>query len=80
MFRGNRVGRLDGRAPAIGLLGDLMLGRRVAERLGTTPAAELRSPDMCEVCATRDALVLNLECCVPARGARTSPIPREPGA
>jgi hypothetical protein len=57
--------------PTIGLLGDVMLGRKVAERLARDPSAELWSPRLREVCRSCDALVLNLECCVPARGAPT---------
>jgi poly-gamma-glutamate synthesis protein (capsule biosynthesis protein) len=62
----------------IGLLGDVMLGRTVAERLARDPAAEVWSPQVREVCRACDALVLNLECCVSARGARTSLIAGKP--
>jgi poly-gamma-glutamate capsule biosynthesis protein CapA/YwtB (metallophosphatase superfamily) len=60
------------------LLGDVMLGRKVAETLATTPAAEVWSADVRAACAACDALVLNLECCVSTRGAPTSLIPRKP--
>ena len=52
----------------IGLLGDVMLGRKVAERLNREPAAEVWAPQVRELCRSCDALVLNLECCVSARG------------
>jgi poly-gamma-glutamate capsule biosynthesis protein CapA/YwtB (metallophosphatase superfamily) len=56
----------------IGLLGDVMLGRKVAERLARDPDAEVWSPQVRDVCRACDALVLNLECCVSARGAPTA--------
>ena len=64
--------------PTIGLLGDVMLGRKVAERLDRDPRAELWSPRLRDVCRSCDALVLNLECCVSARGAPTPLIPGKP--
>jgi poly-gamma-glutamate capsule biosynthesis protein CapA/YwtB (metallophosphatase superfamily) len=64
--------------PTIGLLGDVMLGRKVAERLAGDPSAELWSPRLRDVCRSCDALVLNLECCVSARGAPTSMIAGKP--
>jgi poly-gamma-glutamate capsule biosynthesis protein CapA/YwtB (metallophosphatase superfamily) len=60
------------------LLGDVMLGRKVAERLARDPEAEVWSPQLRELCRACDALVLNLECCVSARGAPTSLIPGKP--
>jgi poly-gamma-glutamate capsule biosynthesis protein CapA/YwtB (metallophosphatase superfamily) len=62
----------------IGLLGDVMLGRKVAERLARDPPAEVWSPRVRDVCRACDALVLNLECCVSSRGARTSLIAGKP--
>jgi poly-gamma-glutamate synthesis protein (capsule biosynthesis protein) len=62
----------------IGLLGDVMLGRKVAERLAREPGAEVWSPGLHELCRACDALVLNLECCMSARGAPTSLIPDKP--
>jgi poly-gamma-glutamate capsule biosynthesis protein CapA/YwtB (metallophosphatase superfamily) len=64
--------------PTIGLLGDVMLGRKVAESLAARPAVELWSPAARAACASCDALVLNLECCVSARGEPTTLIPRKP--
>jgi poly-gamma-glutamate capsule biosynthesis protein CapA/YwtB (metallophosphatase superfamily) len=62
----------------IGLLGDVMLGRKVAERLARHPEAEVWSPQVRELCQACDAVVLNLECCVSTRGAPTSLIPGKP--
>jgi poly-gamma-glutamate capsule biosynthesis protein CapA/YwtB (metallophosphatase superfamily) len=62
----------------IGLLGDVMLGRKVAERLVRDPGAEVWSPQLREICRACDLLVLNLECCVSARGERTSLIAGKP--
>jgi poly-gamma-glutamate capsule biosynthesis protein CapA/YwtB (metallophosphatase superfamily) len=62
----------------IGLLGDVMLGRKVAERLERDPDAEVWSPQLRELCRACDALVLNLECCVSARGTPTSLIADKP--
>ena len=52
---------------SVGLLGDVMLGRGVAEALGDPP----RSPwgeEPRELCASLDLVVCNLECCI--SGAR----------
>jgi poly-gamma-glutamate capsule biosynthesis protein CapA/YwtB (metallophosphatase superfamily) len=64
--------------PTIGLLGDVMLGRKVAERLDRDPTAELWSAGLRDVCRSCDALVLNLECCMSARGAETPLIAGKP--
>ena len=64
--------------PTICLLGDVMLGRNVAETLAAAPAAELWSAGVREACAACDALVVNLECCVSTRGAPTPLIPGKP--
>jgi poly-gamma-glutamate synthesis protein (capsule biosynthesis protein) len=47
-----------------------MLGRGVAERLAQEPQAPLLDPSLVEVARHADLFVLNLECCVSARGAR----------
>ena len=52
-----------------------MLGRAVAEKLACTPAAEVWSPGVREVCADCDVLVVNLECCVSGEGSPTAVIP-----
>ena len=62
----------------IGLLGDVMLGRKVAERFECDAPGEVWSPQLRELCQGCDALVLNLECCVSAQGAPTSLIPDKP--
>jgi poly-gamma-glutamate synthesis protein (capsule biosynthesis protein) len=64
--------------PTIGLLGDVMLGRMVAERLERGAPGEVWSPQLRELCQGCDALVLNLECCVSARGTPTCLIPDKP--
>jgi poly-gamma-glutamate capsule biosynthesis protein CapA/YwtB (metallophosphatase superfamily) len=61
--------------PTVCLLGDVMLGRTVAQRLAATPAAEVWSPGLREACAACDVLVVNLECSVSGRGAPTPLIP-----
>jgi poly-gamma-glutamate capsule biosynthesis protein CapA/YwtB (metallophosphatase superfamily) len=65
-------------APAVGLLGDVMLGRLVAERLGEVPPAEVWSAELREICGSLDAVVCNLECCVSDRGRRTTLIRDKP--
>ena len=60
----------------IALAGDTMLGRDVARVLEADPAAPLVAPDVAERAAAADAFVLNLECCISARGARF-PDPRK---
>src|SRR5919109_2517539 len=62
----------------IGLLGDVMLGRKVAERLERDPDAEVWSPQVRDLCLACDALVVNLECCVSDRGAPTALIADKP--
>ncbi|MGK5640712.1 CapA family protein [Streptomyces sp. URMC 126] len=53
----------------VALAGDTMLGRGVAERLAAAPAPDtLVSPGVREALAEADLFVLNLECCVSARG------------
>jgi poly-gamma-glutamate synthesis protein (capsule biosynthesis protein) len=64
--------------PAIGLLGDVMLGRGVAQRLATQPPAEVWSPEVRAVCRSCDALIANLECCISDRGRRVRLIHSKP--
>jgi poly-gamma-glutamate capsule biosynthesis protein CapA/YwtB (metallophosphatase superfamily) len=64
--------------PAIGLLGDVMLGRSVADRLRQEPPEEVWSPEVRELCSSLDAVVANLECCISERGERTNLIPGKP--
>src|SRR5207249_751693 len=62
----------------IGLLGDVMLGRGVAESLARVSPEALWSEELSSVCASCDAVICNLECCVSSRGARTRKIPGKP--
>ena len=64
--------------PAIGLLGDVMLGRSVRDHLREAPAAELWSEEMRSLCGSLDLMICNLECSVSERGERTRRIPGKP--
>jgi poly-gamma-glutamate capsule biosynthesis protein CapA/YwtB (metallophosphatase superfamily) len=64
-------------AVTLALAGDTMLGRGVAEQLDADPAHRLFAPEVREFAAAADLFVLNLECCVSARGERF-PEPRKP--
>jgi poly-gamma-glutamate synthesis protein (capsule biosynthesis protein) len=64
--------------PAIGLLGDVMLGRGVAAVLREVPPAELWSDEVRELCGSLDLVVCNLECCISERGERTTRIAGKP--
>ena len=64
--------------PAIGLLGDVMLGRGVAERLREAAPEELWSEELRGLCASLDLVLCNLECCVSGRGEPTRRIPGKP--
>lgn len=57
-------------AVTLALAGDTMLGRGVAERLRTAAPHTLFAPRIKEVVDEADAFVVNLECCVSARGQR----------
>jgi hypothetical protein len=61
----------------LGLAGDTMLGRKVAERLEEVAPQELVSPEVAEAAREADLFVLNLECCVSDRGRRW-PDPQKP--
>jgi poly-gamma-glutamate capsule biosynthesis protein CapA/YwtB (metallophosphatase superfamily) len=61
----------------LGLAGDTMLGRSVAEKLSVDPPASLFAPELVEVAREADLLVLNLECCISERGDPW-PDPRKP--
>jgi poly-gamma-glutamate synthesis protein (capsule biosynthesis protein) len=52
----------------LALAGDTMLGRSVAERLTDDPAHVLFAPELAELVQEADLFVLNLECCISARG------------
>ena len=63
---------------AIGLLGDVMLGRMVAEELQRRPPETLWAPELRDLAGSLDLVVCNLECCVSARGRPTTLIERKP--
>jgi poly-gamma-glutamate capsule biosynthesis protein CapA/YwtB (metallophosphatase superfamily) len=65
-------------APTIALLGDVMLGRLVAERLEREAPEGVWSDELAELCRSCDALVCNLECCISERGSRTKRVPHKP--
>jgi poly-gamma-glutamate capsule biosynthesis protein CapA/YwtB (metallophosphatase superfamily) len=62
----------------IGLLGDVMLGRGVARRLARVAAERVWSAEVIRLCATCDAVICNLECCISDRGFETRRIPGKP--
>jgi poly-gamma-glutamate capsule biosynthesis protein CapA/YwtB (metallophosphatase superfamily) len=62
---------------AIGLLGDVMLGRGVAEALAASPE-EVWAPEVRAIAASCDGAIANLECCVSARGEQTRRVPGKP--
>ncbi len=64
--------------PTIGLLGDVMLGRGVAERLAEIPPEDVWSPEVRELCRSCDLVICNLECCLSSRGAPTERIRNKP--
>jgi poly-gamma-glutamate capsule biosynthesis protein CapA/YwtB (metallophosphatase superfamily) len=61
----------------LGLAGDTMLGRKMAEALGRRGPNSLVADDVVAVAQEADLLVLNLECCISERGERW-PDPRKP--
>lgn len=64
--------------PTIGLLGDVMLGRKVAERIAQVGPEALWSDELAAICAGCDALICNLECCISTRGEATRRVPGKP--
>ncbi|WP_354638820.1 CapA family protein [Kitasatospora camelliae] len=59
------------RPVTVALAGDTMLGRSVARQVAAGAGlAELFAPEVRRVAAEADLFVLNLECCVSARGGR----------
>jgi poly-gamma-glutamate capsule biosynthesis protein CapA/YwtB (metallophosphatase superfamily) len=62
----------------IGLLGDVMLGRGVAQRLGTVEPEQVWAPELRSLAARCDLVVANLECCISDRGAPTGLIAGKP--
>ena len=63
---------------AIGLLGDVMLGRMVAEALRREPRAAVWAPALRELVGSLDLVICNLECCISVRGRPTTLIERKP--
>jgi poly-gamma-glutamate capsule biosynthesis protein CapA/YwtB (metallophosphatase superfamily) len=61
----------------LALAGDTMLGRKVGDALLDDPDAPLLEPAVAARIAQADAFVLNLECCISARGERF-PDPHKP--
>ena len=54
----------------LALAGDTMLGRLVGDRIAADPPPSLLGPRLRELVRGADAVVLNLECCISARGQR----------
>jgi len=52
----------------LALAGDTMLGRGIAHRLALNPNHALVAPEIVEAIDEADLFVLNLECCISARG------------
>ena len=52
----------------VGLAGDTMLGRGVAEALLERPPESLVAPEVVDIVRSADLFVLNLECCISERG------------
>jgi poly-gamma-glutamate capsule biosynthesis protein CapA/YwtB (metallophosphatase superfamily) len=65
-------------APTVALLGDVMLGRKVAEAIASAAPEDLWAPEVRDLCQGCDLLVANLECCVSDRGEPTARIPGKP--
>ena len=63
---------------AIGLLGDVMLGRMVARALERQPPETLWAPGLRELAASLDLVICNLECCISSRGRPTTLIEGKP--
>jgi hypothetical protein len=62
----------------LALAGDTMLGRLVADAIERSRQPPL-APEVIAVAAEADLFMLNLECCISARGERW-PDPRKPAA
>jgi hypothetical protein len=55
----------------IGLLGDVMLGRGMGERLAAGGEEDVWAPELVEITSSLELLVCNLECCISDRGSPT---------
>lgn len=64
-------------AVTVGLLGDTMLGRKVAERVLVAGPRTLFAPEIAELLAAADLVLANLECCISEDGMRW-PSPGKP--
>jgi poly-gamma-glutamate capsule biosynthesis protein CapA/YwtB (metallophosphatase superfamily) len=64
--------------PTIALLGDVMLGRAVAERLAEVPPEEVWAPEVRELCRSCDLVICNLECCISSHGEPTERVRHKP--
>jgi poly-gamma-glutamate capsule biosynthesis protein CapA/YwtB (metallophosphatase superfamily) len=62
----------------IALLGDVMLGRAVAERLAEVPPEEVWAPEVRELCRSCDLVICNLECCISTGGEPTERVRHKP--
>src|SRR5436305_13835822 len=62
----------------IGLVGDVMMGRAVAERIAAGRAADVWSSELRAVCNSCDLVIANLECCISARGQPTERVAGKP--
>jgi poly-gamma-glutamate synthesis protein (capsule biosynthesis protein) len=62
----------------VALLGDVMLGRGVAQRLRSTSPEDVWAPDLRDVLGRCDVVVANLECCISLRGRETRRIAGKP--
>jgi UDP-N-acetylmuramoyl-tripeptide--D-alanyl-D-alanine ligase len=62
----------------VGLVGDIMLGRRVGRVLSRRAPEEIWAPGLRRLASSCDLVIGNLECCVTARGRRTERIPEKP--
>jgi poly-gamma-glutamate capsule biosynthesis protein CapA/YwtB (metallophosphatase superfamily) len=65
-------------SPTIGLIGDVMLGRKVGEWIARAHPEDVWSDTVREVLAGCDAVVCNLECCISERGRRTEAVKGKP--
>ena len=63
---------------AIGLLGDVMLGRGVARELSATPPERLWSHELRAIAQSLDLTIANLECCLSAHGSPTTLVRGKP--
>jgi poly-gamma-glutamate capsule biosynthesis protein CapA/YwtB (metallophosphatase superfamily) len=64
--------------PVVGLLGDVMLGRGVADALRRGRPEEVWSPEVRAIAQTCDLVICNLECCISERGEPTARIRGKP--